>query len=1225
MIFAIVIQIYIIMRKQMNFFFLLMIALSLFNSIEIKGQDSINDLSEFYIFTNKGDGTYAISLTTDFKTELDKPSDGSFTVGNYTWVTGDPLPNPLPQGFLDDASYFDMSKLFAECSSMTSLDLTQFDMSRVISLSYTFFNCGSLKILKLDGINTSNVTDMSYMFAGCSVLKSVDFKNLDTSNVTNMCGMFAWFYGFNSLDLSSFDTSSVTDMNFMFYGCYPIRTINLNGFDTSNVTSMYSMFYWCSSLQSLDLSSFDTSNVTDMGNMFTCCSSLKSLDLSNFDTSKVENMAGIFDLCSSISSLDITNFNTSSVWDMSKMFKDCSSLTSLDLKHFDTSNLSSMENMFKGCSSLTALDLSNFQLMSHVNLSNCFSDCGKPVNGRPIICLAKDYSHATRFNDSQRTGIDLSKLRFIYSSNLYRYENSKSGVGLSVSLLDAFKAEINKSSGGSYSYGDEVWRTGDPLPNPAPEGVYNDEQVTDMSNLFANLDMVTSLDLTFFDTRFVNDTHGMFRGCSSISALYLTSFDAMKITYMDDMFSNCGQVINGKPAIGYVKDDAQAAIFNDPQITGIDSQKLVIDASFDLTQFYTYDIVENGYKLALTDNFKQQLDKDSGGRITVGNYTWVTGDPLPNPLPQGFLDYTSYFDMSKLFAECSSMTSLDLTQFDMSRVISLSYTFFNCGSLKILKLDGINTSNVTDMSYMFAGCSVLKSVDFKNLDTSNVTNMCGMFAWFYGFNSLDLSSFDTSSVTDMNFMFYGCYPIRTINLNGFDTSNVTSMYSMFYWCSSLQSLDLSSFDTSNVTDMGNMFTCCSSLKSLDLSNFDTSKVENMAGIFDLCSSISSLDITNFNTSSVWDMSKMFKDCSSLTSLDLKHFDTSNLSSMENMFKGCSSLTALDLSNFQLMSHVNLSNCFSDCGKSVKGRPIIGLAKDASHATRFNESQRTGIDLSKLRFICSSHFYRYEYSQLGTGFAVSLLDTFRTEINKESGGNYNYGELKWKTGDPLPNPAPNGMYDIEPVTDMASLFADCNLAKSLDLSDFNTSQVVSMNKMFSGCSSLIELNLINFDVSKVNNLASMFYNCNSITSLDLSSFELISDISTRNEDRIIELENMFLNCGTISEGSPHLGYAKDQNHADIFNDPFKTAINTDALYFVLPTSIVNPTNNSGIKISTQGTKLVIEGLNKQDISIYSINGTLIYKVANADENITIDLVAYGIYVLKIGNDSYKITM
>ena len=60
MIFAIVIQIYIIMRKQMNFFFLLMIALSFFNSIETKVQYSLNDLSEFFILTNKGESTYAI-------------------------------------------------------------------------------------------------------------------------------------------------------------------------------------------------------------------------------------------------------------------------------------------------------------------------------------------------------------------------------------------------------------------------------------------------------------------------------------------------------------------------------------------------------------------------------------------------------------------------------------------------------------------------------------------------------------------------------------------------------------------------------------------------------------------------------------------------------------------------------------------------------------------------------------------------------------------------------------------------------------------------------------------------------------------------------------------------------------------------------------------------------------------------------------------------------------
>ena len=40
------------------------------------------------------------------------------------------------------------------------------------------------------GSNTSNVTNMSYMFRECSTLTSLDLSNFDTSNVTRMSHMF---------------------------------------------------------------------------------------------------------------------------------------------------------------------------------------------------------------------------------------------------------------------------------------------------------------------------------------------------------------------------------------------------------------------------------------------------------------------------------------------------------------------------------------------------------------------------------------------------------------------------------------------------------------------------------------------------------------------------------------------------------------------------------------------------------------------------------------------------------------------------------------------------------------------------------------------------------------------------------------------------------------------------------------------------------------------------
>ena len=46
-----------------------------------------------------------------------------------------------------------------------------------------FCGCSSLETLDLSNFNTSNVTDMSFMFSGCYSLKKVIMKNCDKETI----------------------------------------------------------------------------------------------------------------------------------------------------------------------------------------------------------------------------------------------------------------------------------------------------------------------------------------------------------------------------------------------------------------------------------------------------------------------------------------------------------------------------------------------------------------------------------------------------------------------------------------------------------------------------------------------------------------------------------------------------------------------------------------------------------------------------------------------------------------------------------------------------------------------------------------------------------------------------------------------------------------------------------------------------------------------------------
>ena len=104
-------------------------------------------------------------------------------------------------------------------------------------------------------------------------------------------------------------------------------------------------------------------------------------------------------------------------------------------------------------------------------------------------------------------------------------------------------------------------------------------------------------------------------------------------------------------------------------------------------------------------------------------------------------------------------------------------------------------------------------------------------------------------------------------------------------------------------------------------------------------------------------------------------------------------------------------------------------------------------------------------------------------------------------------------------------------ENLDLSSFNTSNVISMDSMFSNCSSLTSLDLSSFNTLNVTNMSSMFYICSSLTSLDLSSFNTLNvtnmsdmfascfllmnlDLSSFNTSSVTDMSGMFEDCSSL---------------------------------------------------------------------------------------------------------------
>ena len=332
----------------------------------------------------------------------------------------------------------------------------------------------------------------------------------------------------------------------------------------------------------------------------------------------------------------------------------------------------------------------------------------------------------------------------------------------------------------------------------------------------------------------------------------------------------------------------------------------------------------------------------------------------------GCVDFSESGHMSSMFAECASLTHLDLSSLDTSAVIHMPYLFSGCSSLVSVNLTGMDTSRVRDMKNMFADCTSLKTLDLSSFDIQRVTDMGEMFMNCKSLEELDIAHFNTANVESMNGMFQDCFALRTLKLpkqfvgpaakdifdmfsncmwleeldvSGWDTSGVADMRSLFDGCNMLAKLDVSGWDTSCVVSMVGMFRQCERLTALDLSGWDVSKVGKCGEMFSGCTFLRELDLSGWNTENIWDMGGMFYGCmdletlslpaqfvgSSVTgtgamfskcyrleTLDTSAWDTSSVAEMEYMFSECRSLQPVDTSGWDLSSVENMENVFGGC-------------------------------------------------------------------------------------------------------------------------------------------------------------------------------------------------------------------------------------------------------------------------------------------------------------------------
>ena len=452
------------------------------------------------------------------------------------------------------------------------------------------------------------------------------------------------------------------------------------------------------------------------------------------------------------------------------------------------------------------------------------------------------------------------------------------------------------------------------------------------------------------------------------------------------------------------------------------------------------------------------------------------------------------------------------------------YGFFrNLKKLEtITGLEYLNTEKVTDMSYMFCNCSSLTSLDVTHFNTANVTDMRFMFYCCTSLTSLDVTHFNTANVTNMGYMFYICASLTSLDVTHFNTAKVTDMRDMFYSCSSLTSLDVTNFNTANVANMSYMFSGCSSLTSLDVTNFNTAEVTNMSYMFINCVALTSLYLTNFNTEKVTNMEGMFSYCRALTTIYASSkFVTTQVSNSIDMFYNCRKLKGEEVCTNDKATDKTYAKI--EGGYFSGGIPRVKYADGT--LTFFLASKETlgeneygiyGLGAKPDWVWKNPNVTKVTKVVFDPAFAnarpTNCYAWFQGYVNLTSIEGIEYLNTSQVTDmhnmfsecSHLQTTDFSG-FDTRKVKDMSYMFHNCGSLKSLDISNFNTSEVTDMRGMFESCIGLTSLDLSHLNTSKVSVMASMFQSCINLLSVNLSGWD------TRN---VISMTRMFKRCHSL---------------------------------------------------------------------------------------------------------------
>ena len=383
---------------------------------------------------------------------------------------------------------------------------------------------------------------------------------------------------------------------------------------------------------------------------------------------------------------------------------------------------------------------------------------------------------------------------------------------------------------------------------------------------------------------------------------------------------------------------------------------------------------------------------------------------------------------------------------------------------------------------------ISNSIDRKIKANSDMSDLFKNIMTITEIRNIDL--LDLSECLSISGMFSGANHLATISgLSDLETGNVRDMSCLFASTNRLRSMDLSDWDVSNVRNMSGMFNSSYISDFSSIEQWDTSAVEDMSDMFSQSKQVTSLDLSNWNVSDVKDMSNMFYTSRNLVSIDLSSWDTSKCRNMSGMFEGSQKLSnIIGLSLLDTGNVEDMSGMFS----ATVGLTSLNLGgwdtenvKDMSYM--FNATNIT--DLGDISSWDVNKVESFEGMFRNCQNLNSLSDLGLWNVSDSCN---NISLMFYNTGSILPDNLDLSGWDTENVVTTSYMFYGCRSLEYLDISGWNTSNLIDASGMFEYSTvtneSLLKnvIGIENLNISSLKNISRMFM-LNRFLNVDISSW------------------------------------------------------------------------------------------------------------------------------------------